>query len=118
MHCGSDPGAASAAAAAAHQQQQQQQAAAAAAAAQQQNQNTAAVAAAAAAAAAANKDAANVGYLLLVNRDLMSDSPDWTGETVRVKPTAETTITLSQIEVTKLAVSSSEAEGSKNCSHR
>ena len=40
----------------------------------------------------------NSGYLVLMKHDVC-DVPLWEGETKFVKPTAETTISLSQIEV-------------------
>ncbi|XP_059082749.1 mitogen-activated protein kinase kinase kinase 4-like isoform X4 [Tigriopus californicus] len=42
----------------------------------------------------------NTGYLVLVKYEYDEEKPlDWAGETLDIRPTAETTITLSQIEV-------------------
>lgn len=46
------------------------------------------------------KQEENTGYLVLVKYEYDEDKPlDWAGETLDIRPTAETTITLSQIEV-------------------
>lgn len=45
-------------------------------------------------------DGGNPGYLVLSKSDFCRDSSvGWNGDTIHVKPTAETTISLSQIEV-------------------
>jgi len=41
----------------------------------------------------------NLGYLVLMEHGVAGDLPLWSGETKHVKPTAETTISLSEIEV-------------------
>ncbi len=54
------------------------------------------------AAPAGNKEggASNMGYLVLIKHGLWEESSlEWGGDTIYVKPTAETTISLSQIEV-------------------
>ena len=46
------------------------------------------------------KDDSNMGYLVLMRSDFLEEKDlNWSGDTIVVKPTADTTISLSQIEV-------------------
>ena len=50
------------------------------------------------------KEDSNPGYLLLMKCNFCDEKDlNWSGDTIHVKPTAETTISLSQIEVSSIS---------------